>query len=618
MQCRSCGAEVQIEQGMCLRCGALIGLPGEMQPPSGGKGFRSWVVISGVLVFLILAAVLPALIFWKAGFFQKRAPYRSTYGRRPPTPKASLNQQHVPAKLRELQAEGEVYLVPIGPQAIAPGSLLEHYKSKFNLSLHLLPPLPLEPRAFDSRRKQYILEEMIEQMKRAHPELTPDVNAVMIALTNEDIYARSNGEDYVCSYRTEGRYAVISTRRMDDVFWGSRAKPDLTLRRLEHTLTKDIAMLHYTLSLSSDPESVLDSETLPDGRPDDLWESDIHPEDSADGLTGQQYCLALHYSYRAQKTVLSPRDRDCGIDDWRNTELETFLIVPQDGHLSVYKTDFNLGGKPEIVFVRVTQPTSTESLSLGKGTDHFYNTHLVAPNQALMNEMNLMFPTGGRWRFERTSPGRGFSPDMVFTSKDEGDFYGARITWDGSNYLLKQASGESYLYLPCSGNARCLENAYQDEDGNKLNYTRSPDQSLTGLQSAQKSLKLTYDSSARISAVEDQNGHTVRYEYDDAGYLSKVTTASGTVTSYDRSANGRSLTVSVTRKGQPKEAIFAAEFDSAGRVVKVTVPRQGNYTLDYDLDGSQVTSALITSPQGKKLRLDYDEDDGSFEAHSEN
>src|SRR5712692_7638580 len=357
MQCPKCGTEVRIEQGFCPRCGVLIGLPGEMQPSQpGGRSSRLWLLISAFVFFLILVSAVPVLILWKSGMLRRRP-----LGRRPRTELPAITQKHVPAKLRELHGEGELYFVPIGAQVIAPESLVEHYKSKFKLTIHLLPPLQLETRAFDGKRKQYILEEMIEQMKRAHPDLAKDAKAVMIALTNEDIYARSNGKEYVCTYRTEGRFAVVSTRRIDDAFWGVSAKPELTLRRLEHTLTKDIAILHYNLNLSADPESVLDSSELPDGRPDDIWESDVHPEDSVYGLTGEQYCLTLLYSHRTEQTTFSPRSRDCSLPDWRATDLETFRIYPRDGDISLYKTDFNLGGKPEIVFVRVTLPANKVS-----------------------------------------------------------------------------------------------------------------------------------------------------------------------------------------------------------------------------------------------------------------
>src|SRR5262249_18283279 len=104
--------------------------------------------------------------------------------------------------------------------------------------------------------------------------------------------------------------------------------------------------------------------------------------------------------------------------------------------------------------------------------------------------------------------------------------------------------------------------------------------------------------------------------YDDAGYLSQVTAATGAATTYEHSSDGRSLTVSVASKGQPKTTIFTAKFDNAGRVVTATLPHQGSYTFAYDVAGNQITSALITTPEGKKLRVEY-YDDGSFEAHTE-
>src|SRR5260370_12770429 len=188
MQCRSCGAEVQIQQGFCPGCGTFIGMPGQAQPD--GKT-RIWPLVSGLAFFLIIVSVVPAWMLWKSGTFRKHPPHVISK----PPPEAP-RREHVPAKLSELHGEGEVYLVPIGDQVIAPKSLLQHYKSKFNLTIQLLPQLPVEQKTFDAQRKQYIAEEMIEQMTLAHPDLDKDPNAVMIALTSEDIYPR-------CTVRSE-------------------------------------------------------------------------------------------------------------------------------------------------------------------------------------------------------------------------------------------------------------------------------------------------------------------------------------------------------------------------------------------------------------------------------
>ena len=582
-------------------------------PLQGGKKTRLWPIISALLLLLMLAIGIPAWILWKYDFFRQRP--RTRTHTRSVVPRM-LNQEHLPVKLHELHGEGKIYFVPLGKQVVAPESLVRHYASKFHLSIHLLPQLALQPRSLDAKRKQYIAEELIEQVKRAHPDLAKDANAVIIALTDEDIYTLSNDKEFVCTYRTEGHLAVVSTRRMDDAFWGVAAKPELTVRRLQHMVSQDIAILYYNLSESADPQSLLYPVTVPDGSPDDIWESDVHPEDSAYGLSGKQYCLTLTYSYRTQRTALYPRGRDCEIPDWRVTDLEIFRINSSYGGLNVFRTDFNLGGKPEIVFTRVQLPGNRVSGAFGAGGDHFYNTYLLTDNLGVMSEMDLTYPNGGRWHFQRTSPGHGFSPDVTFIGNDEGDFYRAHITWDGQEYIVKQTDGESIAYLPCSKDTRCLENGYQDSEGDSVSYTRNPDRSLAALENREKSLVLSYDGQARITAIHDQSEHKVLYEYDDAGYLSKVTASDGIVTVYEYSDGGRFLKVSVIAKGRPKTTVFTAEIDNAARVIKAIVPGQGAYTFDYDLDGWQVTSVLMTSPQGKKLRIDY-EDYDSYEAHSE-
>jgi len=383
-------------------------MPGQAQPD--GKT-RIWPLVSGLAFFLIIVSVVPAWMLWKSGTFRKHPPHVISK-----TPPEAPRQEHVPAKLSELHGEGEVYLVPIGDQVIAPKSLLQHYKSKFNLTIQLLPQLPVEQKTFDAQRKQYIAEEMIEQMTLAHPDLDKDPNAVMIALTSEDIYPRSSDSEYVCTYRA-GQSAVVSTHRMSNASQGVSADPELA-RRLQHMLTMDIAMLHYNLVQSADPESVLYPVVVPDEKPDDIWESDVHPEDSVYGLTGDRYCLRLTYSYRTSRMMLDPGGMDCS--EGGNIDSEAFLIEPGDGNLSLYKTDFSLGGKPEIVFVREYVHGNEIKRAFGMGGDHFYDTDLVTDNPAVMDEMVLASPVGGGWHFKRTSPGRGFSPDMVFINKDEG------------------------------------------------------------------------------------------------------------------------------------------------------------------------------------------------------
>ncbi len=214
MQCSACGTQVRIEQGFCPRCGAFVGLPGAA-PPSGKKS-QLWILFFGLLLFLLLVAVIPAWFLWKYSVFRKRPQVLSG-------PVLLTRQQHVLAKLSELHGEGEIYFVPLGKQVVAPEALVQHYKSKFNLTIHLLPPLSLDAKTYDRERKQYIAEEMVAQIKRAYPDLAKDPEAVIIGLTDQDIYISGFDWKFTYSYRTfgpleEARFGVVSTRRMDDAF----------------------------------------------------------------------------------------------------------------------------------------------------------------------------------------------------------------------------------------------------------------------------------------------------------------------------------------------------------------------------------------------------------------
>src|SRR5579859_2513702 len=114
---------------------------------------------------------------------------------------------------------------------------------------------------------------------------------------------------------------------MEDTDSPSLEQTELRTRQMT---TKDIAVLYYQLPISADPESVLYQPFTPDGRPDDIWESDVHSEDSAYGLEGEQLCLIITYSYRTRTMRFDPGGLSCERqDDVVDRDLETFLIYPK-------------------------------------------------------------------------------------------------------------------------------------------------------------------------------------------------------------------------------------------------------------------------------------------------
>lgn len=155
----------------------------------------------------------------------------------------------------------KLYLIPLSDFSSAwLTRLVTYYEQKRGIKAIATQPVPLELSAIDSRRHQVIAQEAIELMKRRYPKLAADPNAILIGLTDEDMYIREKSSRFAFSYRTQGRFAVVSSARMNPVNLGGSANNDLLDSRMRKMVLKDIAILYYLLPVNHDPRSVLYSE----------------------------------------------------------------------------------------------------------------------------------------------------------------------------------------------------------------------------------------------------------------------------------------------------------------------------------------------------------------------
>jgi predicted Zn-dependent protease len=146
-----------------------------------------------------------------------------------------------PAPISELDGRGAVYLVPLGkPQRILSTDLLSYYRKKYGLELRVLRPVALPLWTRDEIRKQLIAEELVEAMKRAYPQFAIDPDAILIGVTDEDMYISEMNWSYAFSWRQEERFAIVSTARMDPVFSKEPADPKIVEARARKMITKDI------------------------------------------------------------------------------------------------------------------------------------------------------------------------------------------------------------------------------------------------------------------------------------------------------------------------------------------------------------------------------------------
>lgn len=151
-----------------------------------------------------------------------------------------------------------VYFVKLGRfSSPSPERLVQYYGQKLGLDIRVLPEVPFERRAVNHGRQQLVAEELVDLMKRAYPDLANDPQAVLIGITADDMYIRESRWRFAFSRRQEGRFAVVSSARMDPVFLGGPADDELLHIRLRKMISKNVGIMYYGLPQSKDRRSVL-------------------------------------------------------------------------------------------------------------------------------------------------------------------------------------------------------------------------------------------------------------------------------------------------------------------------------------------------------------------------
>lgn len=167
-------------------------------------------------------------------------------------------RDHIPVSKQSLKGSGKIYLVPLGGFSnAAVEDLASYYRKKYSLPVETLPNVDLAPTAMNPERQQLIAEAAVKIMKQANPDLSNDPQAILIGLTTEDMYIDQYDWRFSFSWREQGKYAVVSSGRMNLRPGRKPVSEDQIRTRLRKMVTKNIGVLYYHLAQSDDPRSVL-------------------------------------------------------------------------------------------------------------------------------------------------------------------------------------------------------------------------------------------------------------------------------------------------------------------------------------------------------------------------
>lgn len=171
------------------------------------------------------------------------------------------NKPSIPAQtvsLKGTEAAGTIYFVPLETfPALFIDQLREDYRREFGLAIKMLPSIEIEEAVRDPRRGQLIAERLIATIKHRYPEQAADPETIFIGLTNSDMYIEKYTWRFAFSYRDEDRFAVVSSARMDPLFYNEPQSEGLLYQRMRKMVLKNIGIIYYRLPQNNDKNSVL-------------------------------------------------------------------------------------------------------------------------------------------------------------------------------------------------------------------------------------------------------------------------------------------------------------------------------------------------------------------------
>ena len=617
--CPRCGSLTA--NGVCTTCGVSSTLSSvSTTQPRKSHALKIWLI--AITVYLACSA---ALLVYIGHLIVQKAKAREAWRRshpalsQPMQQKTALHHDGPAARIDELKGSGRIYLIQMGDHTAlySVDDMAQWLHSKYSLDVQVLPPTKIDKSNWDSSRKQVVAELLYQQIKREHPNLVEDPKAVIIGITDLNMFSVSNGWSYSFTQRYESRYAIVST--YEGMRWynwernrkgGDRAGERFQAR-IRRILLRDVALIYWHLPRNNDSSSLL-KDVLDPGTPtDDIYESDLDPARTSKGEYLDGPGIFLTYS---AKTGLKPLPgasiQECcamnpnllDLDESREV-IEVYLA---SGLLVDTHTDFNLHDTIPIQFHRVTRDGWSGKNPFGvSGTDS-YDEFLGSQDNI---HISVYRADSSRDNLVRVPIWLPILPLVKYVDTDySGKLYEMRWhTAPFEHYELKRYDGEIKSYLPCLGSKyRCFLTGYRSAEGQELKFNRDASRKLTQLTSPNGSwLRLSYGPEDHIVEIDDSRGRTVRYGYNDRNQLTTVTYPSGEIYSYEYDNKQHLLTFSVAPDAKtPPRVLLRNEYEN-GRVVKQSLDNGTSYSYRYAVASSgSVTGVNVHTPEGREFNVE--------------
>lgn len=514
-----------------------------------------------------------------------------------------------PATASELRGFGTVYLVPFGNvKSIPLTAVTQNLEKHYGLDLHVLPTISSPAWAWSATRKEFAAEDLVSAMKIAYPKLAADPEAILIGLTDDDMYIQALSWRYAFSFRDEERFAVISTARLSQSDDGGKAISSQQFqKRIMKVLIRDIGVLHYRLPLSNQFQSVLyrqiDELSELDEIGDDYLESDTRVRADLHVEDGDPCFIVRHYTTPERTTPAIGTVSGCS-GYYKEPNLETVQVDLRYGLLLDQRTDFLSSEAFPLELTRVLRTQDSRSRAFGIGGDHNLNVFLVGDKWPF-TWIDLILEHGGRSHFRRGNWGFGYWDSRFINSdKIRNQFTGSTIEWAWPGWKLR--TGSLTYHFPDSNSASRPEQGgligIERYDGAKTYINRNQaGELLSARSSSGNQLDFGYDRNHRITQVAQKGGGQFLYSYDAGGHLKQVVDSNKRITDYDYDAAGH-----ITGISQDRKTICTLEYDSEDRVRSEKLSDGRTYQFEYVHAGPGGASGVdIYDSAGPFRRIEF-------------
>jgi YD repeat-containing protein len=455
-----------------------------------------------------------------------------------------------------VQTNRRVYLIPLGDvEDLGLSELPIYYREKFGLVVELLAPVALDDRVRDFETGRLIAEEFEELMKRRLPRLYSDESAVLIGVTNEDMYIRGLGPSSMYNFFVvRGRFGVVSSYLLHRRRVPVQEELELVRTRVRKLISRDVGIMAFQLERISDPTSVLAINIGPASNIDLVVESfeGLGPRAVVDeyrrARNETSYEPKLLPDIAKQELVKAPSRYPCllmkkkpavgsspgGFDvlldecvpkSFLNIDVDEIEIDLRSGHVMSRKTDLFIPGKFSVAATRCYGIRDLSPRAFGGNTTLSWDMYPLVKGHPY-TELDMFLCDGSMIHYDRISEGSGYADALYEHRLTGSSFDKSQIVWTSNGWNLRTRDGMNMLFPGTQNARRGVDGAmleFSGPNGQRVGIQRDRRINLKRIVAPnQSSINFEYDSRYRIIKAFDDKGQIIKYGYDTGGRLIEV------------------------------------------------------------------------------------------------